>query len=973
MIDNVLTTLNAMFEENETIAIGLLSSQGMIHRFATSKQKIAEFAAGVDETGQYEGIYVNLQHHCGVRQSIKKEDVDRYKYLLIDIDRKIKTGLTVQQDQDRKVENELRPKDAKLPRLPYLPATDEDLRQLTLARDEVSEYLFEKLGAMPTIVAFTGNGWHLLYALDGILPGDKYILSNCLLHLSEKIDTNEGSGISIDRSTADEPQLVRLYGTWNRKGMASAERPHRQSYILKHEVQPRVTKARLQALTLDEQEDEATPAPAKDGYPELDDDFDHNHLVDWVHEHLPEHLADLFEVENEYDEGGIRHVTLFGCVNAGHKHRGDADKTQLLVGRTLGVKCFSDDCADLTIGPFLKKLWDLCGEIYPYPIWKKREGHGLDIAQEDEFDLNEEASSLVAAAGAKPKPVAWGRYAKALDIVREGKEVWTDDQGKTRTRKKAKHVIEEEVLQFALCEVLKPNAKLYFDAYSYVFVPNDNRIYNWANDMDAYEFLSNLHLRMTQPDAKLVRENLNLHILTKGEAVRIEKYGGMHGDAVYLNNGRGGMFKITADAIVEARNGTDGVLVSSPDVKPWPALEGKEDRLAELAAKLINKGGRVCDTPLCKHFFGMFEESQLTSEQYQQLILLRYLSMFMGDSLLLHPMMMSLGEQGSGKSTLWEKIMWLLEGPQYESGALPTKIRDFVSSVTNSAIQIFDNIDGVNFNRGEYQSYLDILCKCCTGGKLDIAQLYETNVNRSYSLRCHIFLTARVSPFPSHRSDVSRRTLYFPIRKPEQDEYVTVEQMKAQLVADSEDMKLETLLRLQLVVRALVANRGKEYPPISEMHSFENWTMRIADFEGWADEMVAIWKGCKAQYQERVTEDSPLVDAVRRWIGSNSEKNVGRWVRASEIYKELSEKYYRQVTDAWRSSAVFGKRLKENFSALRLLGIEKKMLDGATMYRFNCTRAQVEQCTTSYEDSVPSWRLFADREDAKLRNLDYDE
>jgi hypothetical protein len=256
---------------------------------------------------------------------------------------------------------------------------------------------------------------------------------------------------------------------------------------------------------------------------------------------------------------------------------------------------------------------------------------------------------------------------------------------------------------------------------------------------------------------------------------------------------------------------------------------------------------------------------------------------------------------------------------------------------------------------------------------LDIAQLYETNVNRSYSLRCHIFLTARVSPFPSHRSDVSRRTLYFPIRKPEQDEYVTVEQMKAQLVADSEDMKLETLLRLQLVVRALVANRGKEYPPISEMHSFENWTMRIADFEGWADEMVAIWKGCKAQYQERVTEDSPLVDAVRRWIGSNSEKNVGRWVRASEIYKELSEKYYRQVTDAWRSSAVFGKRLKENFSALRLLGIEKKMLDGATMYRFNCTRAQVEQCTTSYEDSVPSWRLFADREDAKLRNLDYDE
>jgi len=79
------------------------------------------------------------------------------------------------------------------------------------------------------------------------------------------------------------------------------------------------------------------------------------------------------------------------------------------------------------------------------------------------------------------------------------------------------------------------------------------------------------------------------------------------------------------------------------------------------------------------------------------------------------------------------------------------------------------------------------------------------------------------------------------------------------------------------------------------------------------------------------------------------------------------------VTDAWRSSAVFGKRLKENFSALRLLGIEKKILDGTTMYCFNSTPAQVEQCATAYVDSVPSWRLFADKEDAKLRNLDYDE
>jgi hypothetical protein len=65
--------------------------------------------------------------------------------------------------------------------------------------------------------------------------------------------------------------------------------------------------------------------------------------------------------------------------------------------------------------------------------------------------------------------------------------------------------------------------------------------------------------------------------------------------------------------------------------------------------------------------------------------------------------------------------------------------------------------------------------------------------------------------------------------------------------------------------------------------------------------------------------------------------------------------------------------MKENFSALRLLGIQKRVLDGVTMYRFDCSPTQVEQCTTSYEDSVSSWRLFADREDAKLKNLDFDD
>ena len=416
---NVNETLTVLFKPEEVIALGLLGNDTMQHKFSASIDKAAAFVDSADLSGQYEGIYVNLQHHNGQNKSIKKEDVDRYKYLLVDIDRMVKNGLTVSQDRDRKILNDSRPKDAKLPRLPYVPATQEELDQLATTRDKVRDFLHEKLGVLPTIVAATGNGWHLLYWLEGIVPGDKTLLGNCLLVLSEKFDGDEGCGVGIDRSTADEPQLVRMYGTWNRKGTSTSERPHRQSSIVTHEVQAPVTKDGLVALALEAPSDKVVAAQSGE-FPELDEDFEYDHMLDWVHERLPEHLADLFMEENSYEEGGVQHVTLAGCVNAGHKHRGDTNKTQLLIGKTLGYKCFSDDCEGVTIGVFLKKLWELCGEIYPYAIWKKKEaGHGLDIAEDDELAPQDETAAEV-------KPVTWNRYAKALDIVREGKEVYTD-------------------------------------------------------------------------------------------------------------------------------------------------------------------------------------------------------------------------------------------------------------------------------------------------------------------------------------------------------------------------------------------------------------------------------------------------------------------------------------------------------------------------------------------------------------------
>jgi hypothetical protein len=325
--------------------------------------------------------------------------------------------------------------------------------------------------------------------------------------------------------------------------------------------------------------------------------------------------------------------------------------------------------------------------------------------------------------------------------------------------------------------------------------------------------------------------------------------------------------------------------------------------------------------------------------------------------------MLATGLQNSGKSTLWEKLLWLMEGTQYESGAMPGNMRSFVAALTNHQVQIFDNIDSVNFDnpKSEYPAFLDLMCKSSSGGTLGVAELYKTNVDRKYSLRCDLFLTARENPFPAQRSDVSRRTLFFPIRQPTKEEYITVENMKSAFAADTDDMKLETLVRLQLVLRALVTNRDKNYLPVSQMHSYETYTMRVADYEGWAAEMVDIWQRYHAEYQVKTTENSPLVEYVQRWLGMKA-SNVDRWVRAGEMYGELEEEYDRKFTQNWRNSTSWGKQLSAHRSALKLLNMDHKISHNTVVYKFTPTPGQLEVCRQAYQDARSKLMKFSDSE-----------
>lgn len=120
------------------------------------------------------------------------------------------------------------------------------------------------------VFADSGNGWHLLYPID--LPADdtftkqpdgavakvdgpaSVLLRRCLRALGERFDT---PGAKVDRVVYNASRICRLYGTLNRKGEDTPERPHRASALLE-------TPTPLQPVMAELLEHLAAEAPAEE-------------------------------------------------------------------------------------------------------------------------------------------------------------------------------------------------------------------------------------------------------------------------------------------------------------------------------------------------------------------------------------------------------------------------------------------------------------------------------------------------------------------------------------------------------------------------------------------------------------------------------------------------------------------------------------------------------------------------------------
>ncbi len=329
--ESIHSTLSMLFHDGDTIMVSrtLANSDKFLKQTFDSIEKAAKFAEAQDRDQDVTNIYVNLQQLKPGATTDKRTDVAAYVRFLVDIDRKVKSV-----DGKRVM------------------ASDDERDALRKVATEANRWVSRILRCDP-LVADSGNGFHLCWFLipnafdSAIAPSqeNRDLYRECLSAIKQRFDNAE---VEIDASLSEPEQIIRLWGTHNRRSPETEGRPHRQSVILE---QPRGTASLAQlGLLACEYKPPASNAPvsrvparaakATGEAPSLHPDFDESAW--WEHYERAFHtvgerdgwqVTDICPLYFEGEGTGCRHT---GSIYTGFRFdRGQAE-----------FHCFSDEDLD---------------------------------------------------------------------------------------------------------------------------------------------------------------------------------------------------------------------------------------------------------------------------------------------------------------------------------------------------------------------------------------------------------------------------------------------------------------------------------------------------------------------------------------------------------------------------------------------------------------------------------------------------
>lgn len=202
---------------------------------------------------------------------------------------------------------------------------------------EVYKFL-QKAGFPTPVVCDSSSGYHIYYPLDADNTQEvKSVIEKFYAVLGEYFTDGR---VKIDKVVGDANRIMRLYGTFGRKGRNSEERPHRMSKILSvPEISDRMSIEQVSNFN-------STYEVVHDRKDSIKKQYNGGNNEDFdLRKFIQEHNIEIAK-ELPYGNGGTKFILKECCFDSSHKAPDSA--LFLSADGAIGFKCLHNSCSSYT-------------------------------------------------------------------------------------------------------------------------------------------------------------------------------------------------------------------------------------------------------------------------------------------------------------------------------------------------------------------------------------------------------------------------------------------------------------------------------------------------------------------------------------------------------------------------------------------------------------------------------------------------
>ncbi|MEZ0396816.1 MAG: hypothetical protein ABWK53_10365 [Anaerolineales bacterium] len=267
------------------------------------------------------------------------------------------------------------------------------------------------------------------------------------------------------------------------------------------------------------------------------------------------------------------------------------------------------------------------------------------------------------------------------------------------------------------------------------------------------------------------------------------------------------------------------------------------------------------------------------------------------------PIIVILGEKGSGKSMALRVLMKLLFGPMADISGVPEKPDALTVAAHYYHLYVMDNMDTLD------AWMRDKLARISTGATDEYRKLFTSKEMGIIRYRTWLAITAR-TPDTLRRDDLADRVIILPLKRIPDDQRGRELNFNEWIERNRNAFWFDLLQRLNRIVAELRAGSIPQASPLrmADWEALGRIISQIDNKEPLWDEIVNIIKGEQRNF---LAEGEVIIEAIEAWLQLPG--NLKRWVSARELYNEAQYALFgnnKPDTDWPRSVKSFSYRLR---------------------------------------------------------------